>query len=189
MKPYPHFFQALSTSHLLNFSTLSSSTPAPSQNMSVDVYQLPDNHFHTNNTETECSICHSADAADVPESSHPNVPRTSIIQLQACSHIFHEACIKTWLSTQFPSHHTTCAMCRHVLINKPAPSPTPHIDVRSAQIAALREEFDAAYGAAGFFPDGTPWSPEVEDLTRRLDEVEHDLAHVLRVRAEMEESS
>jgi hypothetical protein len=64
----------------------------------LDTTPLNRNYFETHNTNTECIICMSQDR------------RKKIVQIKACSYVFHAQCLTTWVNAQIDDRERTCRL-------------------------------------------------------------------------------
>ena len=85
---------------------------APNSNrdgfMRTGVEELKDSTFKE--SKTDCAICHEAETLDAPSDQR-------IVKITTCSHVFHYACLCTWLES-LGTEPGTCPSCRYVLYQR-----------------------------------------------------------------------
>jgi hypothetical protein len=157
---------------------------------SIDASRLLDDHFHT--TGTECDICKSAEP--------PSPAQEVVVVLTVCNHIFHEHCLRTWLTTQLNDtvhpRNATCPMCRHVLVINNSVTPSHldtgrvsnSMDVAIAAMADTRRYFETTLGTGSQFAAGSPQSEQYQVLRQRLEENTAQMEEMVRMARELRET-
>jgi hypothetical protein len=146
--------------------------------------KLADDHFHTQD-DSECNICTFKDAPEQDDAASAN---NSIIKIDVCNHVYHEVCIKTWLSTQLQTTHGTCPMSRTVIIHNPAPRDAQQVARNNlmeimVELERLEEQFRAILArintdavnvqAAGRLRTSEESDRDLEDLLDEMEEEEY----------------